>query len=297
MTQGAGNTCTVNTAAGDYWCGVVTVALHTEGGFDLAYGFVDTSVTTNTSDTGALSDETFPVGPNNYTIDVVTVGLDAVGGNLAFSLTSDLTAADKEKLVLHVGSRSFAFSDVTANTDFTYLWHLSGLDWSSSASITLRLRRVPAAPGAPTNLMAEADGGTRIGLTWTAPVDNGGSAITGYRIEVSDDGSSGSWSELVADTGNADTSYDHTGLSPGDTRHYRVSAINATGRSEASDSDDATTEDPPTLSSATVDALNGKFTAVNVHFSEDLDIPLVLPTAVVDSLTSPLMTRNARFSI
>ena len=57
MTQGAGNTCTVNTAAGDYWCGVVTVALHTEGGFDLAYGFVDTSVTTNTSDTGALSDE------------------------------------------------------------------------------------------------------------------------------------------------------------------------------------------------------------------------------------------------
>ena len=283
MTQPGATSCTPN--PGDYWCGVVTVALHTEGGFDLAYGFVDTSVTTNTSDTGALSDETFPVGPNNYTIDVVTVGLDAVGGNLAFSLTSDLTAADKEKLVLHVGSRSFAFSDVTANTDFTYLWHLSGLDWSSSASITLRLRRVPAAPGAPTNLMAEADGDTRIELTWTAPADDGGSAITGYRIEVSDDGSSGSWTELVADTGNADTSYTHDGLSPGDTRHYRVSAINATGRSEASDSDDATTEDPPTLSSATVDALNGKFTAVNVHFSEDLDIPLVLPTAVVDSLT------------
>ena len=283
MTQGAGNTCTVNTAAGDYWCGVVTVALHTEGGFDLAYGFVDTSVTTNTSDTGALSDETFPVGPNNYTIDVVTVGLDAVGGNLAFSLTSDLTAADKEKLVLHVGSRSFAFSDVTANTDFTYLWHLSGLDWSSSASITLRLRRVPAAPGAPTNLMAEAAGGTRIGLTWTAPVDNGGSAITGYRIEVSDDGSSGSWSELVADTGNADTSYTHTGLSPGDTRHYRVSAINATGTSEASDSDDATTADPPTLSSASVSIAG---TIVNFVFSEGIDVQSeFLPTSVENAFT------------
>ena len=267
MTQGAGNTCTVNTAAGDYWCGVVTVALHTEGGFDLAYGFVDTSVTTNTSDTGALSDETFPVGPNNYTIDVVTVGLDAVGGNLAFSLTSGLTAADKEKLVLHVGSRSFAFSDVTANTDFTYLWHLSGLDWSSATSITLRLRRVPAAPGAPTNLMAEADGGTTIELSWTAPVDNGGSAITGYRIEVSDDGST-DWTDLEADTGNADTSYTHTGLSPGDTRHYRVSAINATGRSEASDSEDATTEDPPTLSSATVNTVS---TIIALRFSENLD--------------------------
>ena len=278
MTQGAGNTCTVNTAAGDYWCGVVTVALHTEGGFDLAYGFVDTSVTTNTSDTGALSDETFPVGPNNYTIDVVTVGLDAVGGNLAFSLTSDLTAADKEKLVLHVGSRSFAFSDVTANTDFTYLWHLSGLDWSSSASITLRLRRVPAAPGAPTNLMAEADGGTRIELSWTAPVDNGGSAITGYRIEVSGRRQHGDWTDLVADTGNDDTSYTHDGLSPGDTRHYRVSAINATGTSEASDSDDATTEDPPRLERASVSSGG---TVISIILTENLDqVHLSLPSAV-----------------
>ena len=280
MTQGAGNTCTLNT--GDYWCGVVTVALHTEGGFDLAYGFVDTSVTTNTSDTGALSDETFPVGPNNYTIDVVTVGLDAVGGNLAFSLTSDLTAADKEKLVLHVGSRSFAFSDVTANTDFTYLWHLSGLDWSSSASITLRLRRVPAAPGAPTNLMAEADGGTRIELSWTAPVDNGGSAITGYRIEVSNNGST-DWSDLKADTGNTDTSYTHEGLSPGDTRHYRVSAINANGRSEPSASDDATTADPPTLSSASVSIAG---TIVNLVFSEGIDVQSeFLPTSVENAFT------------
>ncbi len=282
MTQGAGNTCTVNTAAGDYWCGVVTVALHTEGGFDFAYGFVDTSATTNTSDTGALSDETFPVGPNNYTIDVVTVGLDAVGGNLAFSLTSDLTAADKEKLVLHVGNRSFAFSDVTANTNFTYLWHLSGLDWSSSTSITLRLRRVPAAPGAPTNLMAEAAGGTTIELSWTAPVDNGGSAITGYRIEVSDDGST-DWTDLEADTGNDDTSYSHDGLSPGDTRHYRVSAINATGTSEPSDSAEETTADPPTLSSAT--SVNSNGNILQVVFSEDLDLPSSVPGAVKDAFT------------
>ena len=68
--------CTLNTAAGDLWCGVVTVALHTVGGFDVSYGFVDASATTNTFDTGALSDETFSVGSNNYTIDSVTVGRD-----------------------------------------------------------------------------------------------------------------------------------------------------------------------------------------------------------------------------
>ena len=269
MTQGAGNTCTVNTAAGDYWCGVVTVALHTVGGFDVAYGYADASTSPNTSDTGALSDKEFTVGTNDYTIDVVTAGIDSNKGLLLFGLTSDLTAADKEKLVVHVGSRAFAFDDVGAPTSTSgYQWAMSGLDWSSWTSITLRLRRVPAAPGAPTNLMAEADGGTRIKLSWTAPVDNGGSAITGYRIEVSDDGSSGSWSELVADTDNADTSYTHTGLSPGDTRHYRVSAINATGTSEPSDSAEETTADPPTLSSATVNTVG---IMIVLRFSENLD--------------------------
>ena len=267
MTQGAGNTCTVNTAAGDLWCGVVTVEKHTVDGLDFANGFVDASVTTNTSDTGALSDKTFSVGPNNYTIDTAATGLQAVAGRLEFGLTSVLSATDQAKLVLHVGSRSFAFSDAPADSTHDYIWD-SGLDWSSSASITLRLRRVPAAPGAPTNLAAKADGGTRIGLTWTAPVDNGGSAITGYRIEVSPDGNSGSWTELVADTGNDDTSYPHDGLSPGDTRHYRVSAINATGKSEASDSDDATTADPPTLVSGEVDASGDGLTLL---FDESLD--------------------------
>ena len=268
MTQGAGNTCTVNTAAGDLWCGVVTVALYTVGGLDFAYGFVDASVTTNTSDTGALSEETFSVGPNNYTIDVATVGLAGNDeGGLTISLTSALDAADRAKLVLHVGSASFGFSDsVLDSANSTYRWD-TGLDWSLSTSITLRLRRVPAAPGAPTNLMAEADGGTRIGLTWTAPVDNGGSAITGYRIEVSDDGST-DWTDLEADTGSAATRYTHDGLSPGDTRHYRVSAITTNGRSEPSDSAEETTADPPRLSSALVNNIG---TLIVLTFNENLD--------------------------
>ena len=266
MTQPGATSCTPN--PGDYWCGVVTVALHTEGGFDLAYGFADASVTTNTSDTGALSDETFSVGPNNYTIDTAVTGLQAIAEKLEFGLTSTLSAADQEKLVLHVGSRSFAFSDPSVDSSHDYIWSGTGLDWSSATSITLRLRRVPAAPGAPTNLAAEADGGTTIELSWTAPADDGGSAITGYRIEVSDDGSSGSWSELVADTGSAATRYTHDGLSPGDTRHYRVSAINATGTSEPSDSDDATTPVPPTLSSALVNEVG---TMIVLAFSENLD--------------------------
>ena len=47
--------------------------------------------------------------------------------------------------------------------------------------------------------------------------------LTGYRIEVSTDGTS--WSDLVADTGNTDTFYRHTGLSRGSTRHYHVTHL------------------------------------------------------------------------
>ena len=236
--------CTLNT--GDLWCGAVTVALHTVDGSSIGYGFADASVSTNTSDTGALSNKNFTVttGTIPYTIDGALVGVTFV----VFSLTSDLTAADKEKLVLHVdgSSGSFAFSDATGpDTGHSYQWPPSGLSWSSETSVTLRLRLAPEEPGKPTNLMAEADGGTRITLSWDAPADDGGSAITGYRIEVSDDAGS-NWDDLVDDTGDDDTSYIHEGLSPGDTRHYRVSAINAEGASVASDVADATTAAAPT---------------------------------------------------
>ena len=97
-------------------------------------------------------------------------------------------------------------------------------------------------PNSPTSLTATADGQTEIDLSWTAPSDDGGSAITGYRIDVSEDGSN--WSDLNADTGSTDTSYSHTGLDAGSTRHYRVSAINSAGTGPASNSANATTDAP-----------------------------------------------------
>ena len=79
-----------------------------------------------------------------------------------------------------------------------------------------------------------------INLSWTAPDSTGGSGITGYKIESSSDAGS-NWSNLVADTGNTNTAYQHAGLSPGDTRHYRVSAINSVGTSAPSNTANATT--------------------------------------------------------
>ena len=131
-------TCTPNTAAGDIWCGVVTVGaiVNSFGDDHFAYGF--------DSSAGNLSDTGFSVGTNNYTISgtsVVAPGASGAG-TLGVILTSALTAADKAKLVLHIDGNSdtFAFSDAIVSGSTTYNWVLTGLDWSSTPNVTLRLR-------------------------------------------------------------------------------------------------------------------------------------------------------------
>ena len=99
-------------------------------------------------------------------------------------------------------------------------------------------------PEPPTNLTATASGTERINLSWRAPSNRGSSAITGYRVEMSASGLGfydGSWEEVVANTRS--TSYSHTGLNPSTVYHYRVFAMNVSGRSESSERDWAATGD------------------------------------------------------
>ena len=111
--------------------------------------------------------------------------------------------------------------------------------------------RNPRAPDAPTNLMVEGKGTRRIELTWTAPADEGGSAIRGYKIEVSADHRV-TWTVLVSNTGRMDTTYTHSGLEASTSRNYRVSAINASGTSEASNTAGATTAGTARLTMETI---------------------------------------------
>ena len=94
-------------------------------------------------------------------------------------------------------------------------------------------------PTAPRGLNATGVGNTRINLSWNAPDSDGGSPITGYKIELSSN--SNSWTTRIANTGSANRTYSHTGLSTGDTRHYRVSAINSSGTGPTSNVARATT--------------------------------------------------------
>jgi hypothetical protein len=82
------------------------------------------------------------------------------------------------------------------------------------------------APGAPTGVTGTA-GNNQVSLNWTAPANNGGSAITGYLIQHSANGGS-TWSEAIS-TDSTSTYHTVTGLTNGTAYLFRVAAVNALG--------------------------------------------------------------------
>ena len=154
-------------------------------------------------------------------------------------------------LARHTQSTTTTFSDRNLPPATTRHYRVSAINLAGvgRASTVARATTDAAVPAAPRNLTATADGTSEIDLSWRVPTTDGGAQITGYRIEISEDGSA-TWQTLVANTRSTATSYSHTGLSPASTRHYRVSAINRVGAggtsNVASATTDATVPDAPT---------------------------------------------------
>ena len=117
--------------------------------------------------------------------------------------------------------------------------------WSNVASATTSA----AGPSAPGNLIAQADGESRIRLTWDAPAS--GDAVR-YNINHSTDGSA--WeTERTGHTGTCSVGgqtkfcYTDSGLLSGTTHHYRVASVNRSGAAgEWSGAVFATTTGEPT---------------------------------------------------
>ena len=104
-------------------------------------------------------------------------------------------------------------------------------------------------PDPPTILTATAISNSQINLSWTAPANNGGSEITGYKIERESPNGNG-FTIIGPNTDPMFTTFSDVGLFPETQYNYRVSAINGVGFSIPSNEDSATTLDlssPPLL--------------------------------------------------
>lgn len=83
-------------------------------------------------------------------------------------------------------------------------------------------------PGAPVALVATA-GNASASLVWDPPESDGGSPITGYKIEKILATNNDGWITVTENTGSTDTTYTVTGLTNGVLIGFRVFAINAAG--------------------------------------------------------------------
>ena len=194
-----------------------------------------------------------------------------VSGLAAASADPDQLTIGLSGVIVQGQAVTLTYTDPTAGDDVVALQDALG---NETPTFTTGLHGVPAVinnsaitvPGAPTGLTATASGTTAINLSWSAPASTGGSAITGYKIEVSPNGTSG-WTDQVANTNSTATTYAHTGLTAGTTRHYRVSAINANGTGTASNVDSATTGATVPGAPTGLTATASGTTAINLSWS------------------------------
>ena len=105
-----------------------------------------------------------------------------------------------------------------------------------SGSVSVMPRLQPTAPDAPVNVAAVA-GDSRASVRWSAPANNGGSAITSYRVTSSP----GSSTCSVTVVSNTSLSCVVSSLSNGTEYTFTVTATNAIGTSSASAASNAVT--------------------------------------------------------
>ena len=212
-----------------------------------AINSVGTGLPSSTAD--ATTGTTVPGAPaslsatasGSTTIDLSWTAPDTTGGSAITGYKIEVSpdgTTNWTDLVADTASTAYAHTGLAAGTTRHYRVSAINSVGTGLPSSTANATTATTVPGAPASLTATASGSTTIDLSWSAPDTTGGSAVTGYTIEVSPDGTT-NWTDLVADT--TTTTYAHTGLAAGTTRHYRVSAINANGTGLPSSTADATT--------------------------------------------------------
>jgi len=166
----------------------------------------------------------------------------------------------------------------------------------TNQSVTNNVPAPPTVPGAPQNLTL-TPGDTQIVANWAAPASNGGSVITGYKIQL-DDGA-------VTDKGATELTHTFTGLTNGITYTVKAWAVNAVGDSETPAQNTSTPQTAPiapSITSATsTSVVNGTGGTFQVTATGTTPITYLLsgtvPTGVTINETSGLITIAATTAV
>jgi hypothetical protein len=127
---------------------------------------------------------------------------------------------------------SRTITGLTNGTAYTFrvaATNSAGTSADSTASAAVTPRAATTAPGAPTGVSGSA-GNASVALSWSAPADDGGAAITGYRITPY----VGPTAQTPINTGSTATSANVAGLTVGTAYTFTVAATNSAGTGTAS---------------------------------------------------------------
>lgn len=165
---------------------------------------------------------------------------------LGYKIERKIGIGSYSTLVSDTTSTSTIYIDSGLSLNVTYTYRISAINeiGTSSPSNEDSATTYYEISSAPQNLNAVAFSADQIDLSWEAPDDDGGSPITGYKIERSLDGMD--WDIIVADTGNDDTTYSDIGLDHTTLYYYRVAAINSAGFGEYASATETTFATTPT---------------------------------------------------
>ncbi|HEV2192907.1 MAG TPA: spherulation-specific family 4 protein, partial [Nitrosopumilaceae archaeon] len=173
-----------------------------------------------------------------------------------YKIERSTNAGSTWSTITNTTATAITYSDtgLVASTAYSYrVSAINSVGTSSPSNTASATTQSTTAPQPPTGLTATAVSSSQINLSWTAPTNNGGSAITGYKIERSTDAGT-IWSTIANTTTTAIT-YSNTGLAHSITYTYKVSAINSVGTGSPSNTASATTfnivPQPPTGLTAT----------------------------------------------
>ena len=144
-----------------------------------------------------------------------------------------------------LGNRAGSFSDETATNNTA-----DSTDISQRSDIS---EQEAQAPGTPQNLRATTGNSEELAVSWDAPSSDGGSEITGYKVQWK--ASTGSWDAPadVSETTVTATTHTITGLTDGTGYDVQVRAVNAEGAGEASSQATATAVNPTPMTATTHD--------------------------------------------
>ena len=229
----------------------------------------------STGDTGYVSVREFSLDGSVYQVKLLLEGDDET---LALGLEPELATG----FMLLLDGREFLSTEATVlSNDFAhiYRWDKNGLDWPGGTSVEVSLMAVSTAPGAPLHLNVFPHGRGALDAFWEPPLWDGGSPVTGYRVQWKE--SSGNWDDPADVTSEtvSGISFTITGLTEGVEYAVRVFAVSDAGQGPPTAAATGTPTDinPPELVRPTV---NGE--VLVLLYDEDLDADSPPPAGAFD---------------